>query len=95
MHTRELAVRVGVRELRNNLSRYLDRVRDGAEVVVTAHGQEVARMIPIDDSRHACVLDELIAEGLASPARRADRSLGGALIPASSPVSPLVAQQRR
>jgi hypothetical protein len=26
---------VGVRELRNNLSRYLDRVRGGEEVVIT------------------------------------------------------------
>ena len=26
---------VGVRDLRNNLSRYLDRVRSGEEVVVT------------------------------------------------------------
>ncbi len=30
---------VGVRELRNNLSRYLDLMRDGEEVVVTGRGK--------------------------------------------------------
>jgi antitoxin (DNA-binding transcriptional repressor) of toxin-antitoxin stability system len=33
-----LAMEVGVRELRNNLSRYLARVRGGEEVVVIAEG---------------------------------------------------------
>lgn len=38
--------RVGVRELRQNLSRHLDRVKAGEELLVTEHGREVARMIP-------------------------------------------------
>lgn len=33
---------VGVRELRNNLSRYLERVRGGEEVIVTDRGSPVA-----------------------------------------------------
>ncbi len=37
---------VGVRELRQNLSRYLDRVRDGHAFVVTERGREVARLVP-------------------------------------------------
>ena len=32
-------VEVGVRDLKNNLSRYLDRVKDGEEVIVTDRGQ--------------------------------------------------------
>ena len=32
---------VGVRELRDHLSRYLDQVRDGTEVVVTDRGQAI------------------------------------------------------
>lgn len=35
--------RVGVRELRQNLSRYLERVRAGDSLVVTDRGREVAR----------------------------------------------------
>lgn len=41
-----MAERVGVRELRQNLSRYLDRVRAGEDLVVTEHGREVARLVP-------------------------------------------------
>ena len=37
---------VGVRELRQNLSRYLERVKAGEGLVVTERGQEVARLIP-------------------------------------------------
>lgn len=37
---------VGVRELRQNLSRYLVRVKDGASLRVTERGREVARLVP-------------------------------------------------
>jgi|tagenome__1003787_1003787.scaffolds.fasta_scaffold18905549_1 prevent-host-death family protein len=38
--------KVGVRELRQNLSRYLDRVRAGESLTVTEHGRVVARLVP-------------------------------------------------
>lgn len=41
-----MAERVGVRELRQNLSKYLDRVKAGEDMVVTEHGREVARLVP-------------------------------------------------
>ncbi len=37
---------VGVRELRQNLSKYLARVRAGEDLVVTERGRVVARLIP-------------------------------------------------
>ena len=37
---------VGVRELRQNLSRYLARVKKGEALVVTERGREVARLVP-------------------------------------------------
>lgn len=37
---------VGVRELRQNLSRYLARVKEGESLVVTERGREVARLTP-------------------------------------------------
>jgi prevent-host-death family protein len=39
-----MVVRVGVRELRENLRTWLDRVKDGDEVVVTERGKPVARI---------------------------------------------------
>jgi prevent-host-death family protein len=38
--------KVGVRELRQNLSRYLERVKRGETLTVTEHGHEVARLVP-------------------------------------------------
>lgn len=55
---------VGVRELRQNLSRYLQRVKDGEAFVVTERGEEVARLTPSE--RYATPLAELIAERGAS-----------------------------
>ena len=37
---------VGVQELRQNLSRYLVRIKTGESFVVTERGREVARLIP-------------------------------------------------
>ncbi|HEU4736054.1 MAG TPA: type II toxin-antitoxin system prevent-host-death family antitoxin [Solirubrobacterales bacterium] len=37
---------VGVRELRQNLSRYLIQVKAGESFVVTERGREVARLMP-------------------------------------------------
>lgn len=55
---------VGVRELRQNLSRYLQRVKEGEAFVVTERGEEVARLTPSE--RYATPLAELIAERGAS-----------------------------
>jgi prevent-host-death family protein len=37
---------VGIRELRQNLSQYIDRVKDGESLLVTERGREVARLVP-------------------------------------------------
>ncbi len=44
--TTPTAKTVGVRELRQNLSRYLERVKDGETLTVTERGHEVARLVP-------------------------------------------------
>jgi prevent-host-death family protein len=82
---------VGVRELRNHLSRYLDRVRDGDEVVITDRGRAIARVVPLGAER---VLDRLIAEGTVTPARQPKRRASKP-IKAKGAVSDLVSEQRR
>lgn len=51
---------MGVRELRQNLSRYLERVKAGEAFVVTERGTEVARLTPSGGRQSA--LARLIAE---------------------------------
>lgn len=41
-------VRIGVRELRQHASRYLERVAHGESLEVTDRGRPVARLVPID-----------------------------------------------
>lgn len=45
---------VGVRELKNQLSRYLKRVQAGEELIVTERGRTVARIVPagVSDMQH-------------------------------------------
>jgi prevent-host-death family protein len=82
---------VGVRELRNHLSRYLDRVRDGEELLVTDRGRAIARVLPVGAER---TLDRLIAEGVVTPARQPKRRVAKP-IKAAGTVSDLVADHRR
>ena len=63
-------LRVGVRELRQNLSVYLRRVRETGEAYeVTERGQPVARLTPLEE-RPQSLLDRLIAEGRATASTR-------------------------
>jgi prevent-host-death family protein len=82
---------VGIRELRDHLSRYLDRVQDGEEVVVTDRGRAIARVLPMDGER---TIDRLIAQGLVTPATQRRRARPKPLRTTGS-VSDLVAEQRR
>jgi prevent-host-death family protein len=57
---------VGVRELRQNLSKYLLRVEAGETLDVMSRGRRVARLAPPPD--RADVISRLIADGRAIPA---------------------------
>lgn len=57
---------IGVRELRQNASRYLRRVAAGETIEVTDRGRPVARLVPVGNGS---TWDRLVAEGRVSPAR--------------------------
>jgi prevent-host-death family protein len=88
-----LSVEVGVRDLKNNLSAYLDEVADGTTIVVTERGRPVARIVPIDQQTSR--LAELIAAGVVTPPTSRERRRPAKLIEAVGTVSDLVADQRR
>lgn len=86
-------IEVGVRDLKNNLSRYLDQVEAGVEVVVTDRGRRVARLTGID----VVVKDKLAAlveAGLVRPPTSKVRQRPLPLRSEGS-VSELVAEQRK
>lgn len=60
---------VGIRDLKNNLSRYLKQVVAGRRVTVTDRGRVVAELIPPSAARSsASRYDELVASGVIRPA---------------------------
>jgi len=82
---------VGIRELRAHLSRYLERVQEGEDIVVTDRGAPIARIVPMNGQRK---IDRLIAAGLV---RAVPKPKGPPPRPvkASGTVSDLVSEQRR
>jgi prevent-host-death family protein len=63
---------VGVRELRQNLSRYLRRVEKGERITVTERNRPVAVLAPIPERED--VRERLIAEGRIRPGKGLDLS---------------------
>jgi prevent-host-death family protein len=84
---------VGVRELRDHLSRWLDEVESGTELVITERGRPVARLVP---AAGPTSLDDLIASGIVSPPgkRREPASTFGR-VKAQGEVLEFVLRQRR
>lgn len=84
---------VGVRDLRNNLSRWIERVRRGQEVVVTDRGKPVARLTSVVESPAE---RRLIAAGLIEEPNETKKKIQrrGRITPRGS-VSELVKEQRR
>jgi prevent-host-death family protein len=65
---------VGVREIRQNLSVYLDRVKAGEALEITERGQPVAVLGPLPE--RSTVIQRLVSEGRAT-APSASRSTMG------------------
>src|SRR3712207_9234308 len=62
---------IGIRELRDGLSKHLADVRRGATITVTDHGTPVACIIPVGVPT---VLEQLIAESIVQPPTSRKRS---------------------
>ena len=84
-----------MRELKNQLSAYLERVKAGEEIMVTEHGRPIARLTSVGpevDRRAALIEAGIVRPAPASrrrlPSRRVKIAPGDAL-------EVLVAQQRR
>lgn len=84
-------MQVGIRELRDSLSRHLSQVRSGGTITVTDHGRPIARIVPVGRLTR---LEQLRAEGRVQEPR-------GRKLPAPEPVASqglvtdLIDEQRR
>jgi prevent-host-death family protein len=64
---------IGIRELRQNASKYLRRVAAGESFTITDRGEPVANLVPPQRGKRS-VHDELVARGDLIPAENPDRS---------------------
>ena len=84
---------VGIRELRDHLSGWLEAVASGREITVTDRGKPVARIVPVAGRSK---LEQLIAEGrVRPPLRPAEPANARPPIPVEGSVSDLVIEQRK
>jgi prevent-host-death family protein len=81
---------VGVRELHDRLSEYLERVEEGGEVVVTRRGRRIARLSGLDAERP---LEDLARRGLVRMPQ-GPRSSRVAQVEGTGSISDLVSEQR-
>lgn len=81
---------IGIRELRDGLSKHIATVAAGATITVTDRGRPVARIVPVDQPT---ALERLIAEGVVQPPKKRRGPLPEPL-PTAGTVSDLVAEQR-
>lgn len=84
---------VGIRELKNGLSAYIERVRAGEELIVTDRGRAVARLSALDapDQR----LADLVTAGVVRAPSGRSRHVPERRLQSTGSVSELVADQRR
>lgn len=81
---------VGVRELHDRLSEYLERVEEGGDVVVTRCGRRIARLSGLGAERP---LEDLARRGLVRMPQ-APRAARTAQVKSTGSVSDLVSEQR-
>lgn len=89
-----MATTIGIRELRDGLSKHIASVREGEEIIVTDHGKPVARITPYRASRTEDILEDLTRRGLSRPPLRPKQPRN---LPAGDKVlvSDLIKDQRR
>ncbi len=84
---------VGIRDLKQNASEVMARVKKGETVLVTDRGRPVGRIVPLASSP----LEELVEAGLASPPTRSLEDLLEAALaaePADIPSSVILDELR-
>lgn len=86
--------RIGVRELRQHASRYLERVAGGETLEVTDRGRAVAHLVPVRTD----AWDDLVASGRVTPAQDAadvaDEAPGDYHAAASEALAAMRAEER-
>ncbi len=88
----------GIKEIKNNLSRYLAKVKSGEEILITERGKPVARIIKENEGNRStrAALSSLIQKGLITlPAQSLPRDNPLPIKVSGKPASEMVIEDRR
>jgi len=86
---------VGVRDLRDNLSEYLRRVKQGELLVITDRGEPIGELAPASPGRSVARARALVQRGIANWTGGKPRGLVRAPRPKGGLVSAAVIEDRR
>lgn len=86
---------VGVRELKENLSRYLKRVKSGESIVVTYRKKEIAVIVPSGSETDEEKLLQLIQRGVAHWSGDKPKGMRSRIVSSGENVSEAVLEDRR
>lgn len=90
-----MATLVGVRRLKNELSRYLREVKDGKTITITERGKIVATLAPPDNDPDVLAAEELARKGLGSWRGGKPRGSSRRVVSKGAPLSQIVLEERR
>lgn len=89
---------VGIKDLKNSLSRYLAFVKNGEEIIVTERGKPIARIIaekPAEISIHESLKPLIMKGGVAMPTKAIRKEAAPLGKLSGKPVSEMVVEDRR
>lgn len=88
----------GIKDIKNNLSRYLDRVKSGEEILITERGKPIARIIR-ERSKSSSIrqaLGPLLENGLVSmPAQQQEKEPPARIEASGKSASEMAIENRR
>lgn len=53
-------MQASIKNLKNNLSSYLSRVKEGEEIIITSHNHAIAKIIPLMNAKNEAITDQAI-----------------------------------
>ena len=91
-------ISAGIKELKNNLSRYLSRVKKGQDVLITERGMVVARIVR-EDVKNTVLLkavSPLMMKGLVTlPTQQLNKDFPEPVSAPGKPISEMAIEDRR
>ena len=91
-------ISAGIKELKNNLSRYLSRVKKGQDVLITERGMVVARIVR-EDVKNTVLLkavSPLMMKGLVTlPTQQLNKDFPEPVNAPGKPISEMAIEDRR